>query len=310
MPYLSDLPALSMERERLPMIRSMTGFGRRQAPWQDGSVTVEMRSVNHRFLEIACRLPRPLSHLEDSFKKLIQQRCTRGRIDVTITVQTGKGRAGGVSLDLSLAKQYHQALRTLKKSLKLSGSIDLALMAGFRDVVSVSDQPAEDPKLAKMVQQLTTEALTDLDAMRAREGKALAEDLRARIQSVQGYKTRVAMRTPLLAQEAFEKMKIRVEKLLGSDIPDLPRLYQELAVYADRGDITEEIVRLDSHMVQFEETFHRTDGVGKTLDFLLQEIGREVNTIGSKANDAEIAGHVVQMKAELERIREQVQNVE
>lgn len=292
------------------MIRSMTGFGRRQAPWQDGSVTVEMRSVNHRFLEIACRLPRPLSPLEDSFKKAIQQRCTRGRIDITVTVQAGKGRAENVILDQSLAKQYHQALRTLKKSLKLSGSIDLALMAGLRDVLSVSDQPTEDPKLAKIAQQLTVQALADLEGMRTREGKALAEDMSARIQTIRGHKTLVVARTPLLAQEIFDKMKGRVEKLLGSEILDPSRLYQELAVYADRGDITEEIVRLDSHMIQFEQTLNRADSVGKTLDFLLQEIGREVNTIGSKANDAEIAGHVVQMKAELERIREQVQNVE
>jgi len=292
------------------MIRSMTGFGRRQAPWQDGSVTVEMRSVNHRFLEIACRLPRPLSHLEDSFKKAVQQHCTRGRIDMTVTVQAGKGRAGSVNLDQSLAKQYHQALRTLKKSLKLSGPIDLALVAGLRDVLSVSDQPAEDPKLAKIAQQLATQALTDLEGMRTREGKALEEDMHARIQTIRGHKNLVAVRTPLLAQEIFDRMKVRVEKLLGSEIPDPIRLYQELAVYADRGDITEELVRLGSHMIQFEQTLGRTDSVGKTLDFLLQEIGREVNTIGSKANDAEIAGHVVQMKAELERIREQVQNVE
>lgn len=292
------------------MIRSMTGFGRRQAPWQDGSVTVEMRSVNHRFLEIACRLPKSLSHLEDTFKKGLQQRCIRGRIDMTVTVQTGKGRVGSVNLDQSLAKQYHHALRTLKKSLKLSGSIDLTLIAGLRDVVSISDQPTEDPKLAKVVQQLMTKALTDLAEMRTREGKALAEDMRARIQTIRRHKGDVAARSPLLAQESFDKMKVRVQKLLGSDVPDLPRLYQELAVYADRGDITEEIVRLDSHMIQFEQTLNRADSAGKTLDFLLQEIGREINTIGSKANDAEVAGHVVQMKAELERIREQVQNVE
>jgi len=288
----------------------MTGFGRRQAPWQDGSITVEMRSVNHRFLEIACRLPRPLSPLEDSFKKAIQQRCTRGRIDITVTVQAGKGRAGNVILDQPLAKQYHQALRTLKKSLKLSGAIDLALVAGLRDVLSVSDQSTEDPKLAKIAQELTTQALTDLEGMRIHEGKALAADMRARIHTIRGHKALVAARTPLVTQEVFDKMKVRVEKLLGSEIPDPPRLYQELAVYADRGDIMEEIVRLDSHMVQFEQTLDRADSVGKTLDFLLQEIGREVNTIGSKANDADIAGHVVQMKAELERIREQVQNVE
>ena len=292
------------------MIQSMTGFGRRQAPWQDGSVTVEMRSVNHRFLEIACRLPRPLSQLEDAFKKVIRQRCTRGRIDITVTVQAGKGRAGSINLDQALAKQYHQAFLTLKKSLKLSGSVDLALMAGLRDVVSVSDQPTEDPKLAALVQQLMAEALTDLEGMRTSEGKALAEDMRTRVQTIRGHKDLVAARTPLLAQEAFDRMKARVEKLLGSEIPDPPRLHQELAVHADRGDITEEIVRLGSHMIQFDQMLNRTESVGKTLDFLLQEIGREANTIGSKANDAEIASHVVQMKAELERIREQVQNVE
>ena len=293
------------------MTRSMTGFGRRQASWQDGSVTVEIRSVNHRFLEIACRLPRPLSHLEETFKKAVQQHCTRGRIDISLNIQVGKGRGGCVNLDQPLAKQYHQALRTLKKSLKLSGSIDLALVAGFRDVLSVSDQPAEDdPKLAKLVRQLLTEALSDLEGMRTHEGRALAEDMGARMQTIRRHRTCIAARTPLLAQERFVKMKGRVETLIGLEIPDLPRLYQELALYADRGDITEEIVRLDSHMIQFEQTIGHVDSIGKTLDFLLQEIGREVNTIGSKANDAEIAGHVVQMKAELERIREQVQNVE
>ena len=310
MPYLFDPPAMCLEGERLLMIRSMTGFGRQQAPWQEGSVTVEIRSVNHRFLDIGCRLPRPLSHLEESFKKAIQQRCARGRIDLTVSIQGGKGRAGSVNLDQALAKQYYQALRTLKTSLKLSGSIDLALMSGLRDVLSVSDQPAEDPKLARVVQRLTTLALTDLAAMRAGEGKVLAGDMRTRMQTIRGYKAFIAERSPLVVQEAYDKMKLRVEKLLGSETPELSRLHQELALYADRGDITEEIVRLDSHMIQFEQTLDSIEPVGKTLDFLLQEIGREVNTIGSKANDAEIAGQVVLMKAELERIREQVQNVE
>jgi uncharacterized protein (TIGR00255 family) len=292
------------------MIRSMTGFGRRQAPWQDGSVTVEVRSVNHRFLEVACRLPRSLSPLEDSFKKAVQQRCTRGRVDMTVTVQGGKGRTGTVSLDQPLAKQYHQALRALKKSLKLGGSIDVTLIAGLRDVLSVSDQPVEDPKLAKLVHKLSMQALDDLEEMRNREGVALAKDMQGRIQTIRERRLAVAARSPKSVQDAFERMKSRVEKLLGAAPPDLPRLHQELAQYADRGDITEEIVRLDSHMIQFEQQLKRAESVGKTLDFLIQEMGREVNTIGSKANDAEIATQVVHMKAELERIREQVQNVE
>ena len=292
------------------MIRSMTGFGRQQASWHDGSVTVEIRSVNHRFLEVACRLPRSLSPLEEIFKKSVQQRCTRGRVDMTITIQGGKGRTGTVSLDRPLAKQYHQALDALKKSLKLSGSIDVALIAGLRDVVSISEQAAEDPKLAKLVQKLFAQALNDLEGMRKREGVALAKDMQGRIQTIRERRLAVAARSPRSVQDSFERMKSRVEKLLGTEPPDLPRLHQELAQYADRSDITEEIVRLDSHMIQFEQQLNRAESVGKTLDFLLQEMGREINTIGSKANDAEIAGHVVQMKAELERIREQVQNVE
>ncbi len=292
------------------MIRSMTGFGRRQAPWQDSTLAVEIRSVNHRFLEVACRLPRSLAHLEDAIKKSVQQHCTRGRVDLTVTIQGGKGRVGTVHLDQALAKQYHRALRTLKQSLKLGGSIDIALIAGLRDVVMVSDQPPDDPKLSKQIQKLAAQAIEDLAEMRKREGLGLAKDMRGRIQLIREHRTAIAGRSPQLVQEAFDRMKSRIEKLLGTEPPDIPRLHQELALYADRGDITEEIVRLDSHMIQFEQLLNRAESVGKTLDFLLQEMGREVNTIGSKANDADITSHVVQMKAELERIREQVQNVE
>lgn len=292
------------------MIRSMTGFGRAQAPWQEGYVTVEVRSVNHRFLEIACRLPRSLSHLEDSFKKAVQQQCARGRIDMTVTLQAGKGKAGTVVLDRALAKQYHETLRTLKQSLKLSGSIDVALVAGLRDVLVLSDQPVDDQKLDKTVQKLAVQAIDLLGGMRKNEGVAIAKDMRGRIQTIGEHSRAISRRSPQLIQETFEKMKSRIGTLLGSDLPDIPRLHQELAIYADRGDITEEIVRLDSHMIQFDQTLNRAESVGKMLDFLLQEMGREINTIGSKANDVVIAGHVVQMKAELERIREQVQNVE
>ena len=292
------------------MIRSMTGFGQKQAPWQDGPITVEMRSVNHRYLEIACRLPRPLHGLEESLKKAVQQRCTRGRVEVTVSIQGAKGRGGLISLDQPMAKQYHQALRRLKTSLKLPGSIDVALIAGLRDVLTMSDQPADDPELAKLVLQLAEEAVDQMHGMRKREGMVLAEDIRGRIQILKDQRSAVAARAPIVLEEGFERMKQRIEKLLGGEAPDVPRLHQELALYADRGDITEEIVRLDSHMLQFEDQLKHAESVGKTLEFLLQEMGREVNTIGSKANDAVIAGHVVQMKAELERIREQVQNVE
>lgn len=229
---------------------------------------------------------------------------------MTVTVQNGKGRAGTVSLDHPLAKQYHQALRKLKRSLKLSGSIDISLISGLKDVVSVSDQPQDDPKLVKVVQKLASQALDDLEGMRIREGLALAQDVLTRILLLKKHRAAIGARAPRAIEENFERMKSRVEKILGAEPPDISRLHQELAIFADRGDITEEIVRLDSHMLQFEQILNRSESVGKTLDFLLQEMGREVNTIGSKANDAEIAALVIQMKAELERIKEQVQNVE
>jgi uncharacterized protein (TIGR00255 family) len=146
--------------------------------------------------------------------------------------------------------------------------------------------------------------------MRKQEGMALAQDMHRRIRIMKDHRSAIAGRVPVALQESFERMKQRIETLMKPEVPDIPRLHQELAIYADRGDITEEIVRLDSHMLQFEEQLKRAESVGKTLEFLLQEMGREVNTIGSKANDADIAGHVVQIKAELERLREQVQNVE
>ena len=292
------------------MITSMTGFGRQQAAWSGGTVTIEVRSVNHRFLETSIRLPKTMTGLEELFKKTIQQHCARGRVDLTVILQGGRGNVRSLQLDAGLAKQYHEALRTLQRTLKLKGSIDIGLMAGLRDLLVLSEQPTDDRKLIKLVEKLGRKAVLEMANMRKKEGALLAEDIRDRLKRLRESKTTVSARAPMVAQEAFERMKVRAEKLLGDSIPDLPRLNQELALYADRCDITEELVRLDAHMIHFDGTIQRVEPVGKTLDFLLQEMGREVNTIGSKANDAEITAEVVRMKTELERLREQMQNVE
>lgn len=292
------------------MITSMTGFGRRQGTWSDGTVSVEVRSVNHRFLETSIRLPKSMNELEETFKKTIQQHCVRGRVDLTVLLQGGRGSARAVQLDVALAKQYHQSLRTLQRTLKLKGSIDIGLMAGFRDIMALSEQPTDNPKLTKVVEKLGLLAVSDMAKMREKEGALLAQDILARLDQVRDCRSAVSSRAPFIAQEAFDRMKQRVEKLLADSIPDLPRLHQELALYADRCDITEELVRLDTHMIQFERALQGTEPVGKMLDFLLQEMGREVNTIGSKSNDAAIRADVVRMKAELERMREQIQNIE
>ena len=288
------------------MITSMTGYGRREAVWRGGSVVAELRSVNHRFCEVVIRLPRALSSLEDDFKRRIQRRCTRGRVELAVSLHGGKDSGRTISLDRSLAKQYHRLLGDLKQDLRLGGTIDVALLAGFRDIVSVSDQPVVDRRMTGIVRRLMTGALADLDAMRRREGAAA----KSRMQVVRQAAASIATRTPLVVQEYFERMKARVEKLVGSGQADSGRLHQEIALYADRCDVTEELTRLESHLAQFTAALNSRGPVGKTLDFLLQEMGREVNTIGSKANDAEISTHVVQIKSELEKVREQVQNIE
>lgn len=292
------------------MITSMTGFGRQQAAWSGGTVTTEVRSVNHRFLETSIRLPKTMANLEDLFKKNIQQHCARGRIDLTVMLQGNRGSIRSVQIDAGLATQYYESLRQLQRTLKLKGSIDIGLMVGLRDILVLSEQPADDRKLTRLVEKLGRKAILDMAAMRKKEGALLAVDILDRLKRLQDCKSTVSARAPMIAQDTFDRMKVRVEKLLGDSIPDLSRLNQELAQYADRCDITEELVRLEAHMVQFDHTIQSGEPVGKTLDFFLQEMGREVNTIGSKANDAGIAAEVVRMKTELERLREQIQNVE
>ena len=292
------------------MIRSMTGFGKKTGVWNQTSVSVEMRSVNHRFLEVAVRVPRFMSDLEDGIRKTVQQRCRRGRVDVTVSTHGGRNSSRTVHLDRDLAKQYRQALRALQKELHLEGTVDVSVLAEFRELFSVSDQPAETSHLNTLVRKLAAGALADLERMRRKEGHALAKDLLQHVRTLEECHNHIAERAPHLAHEAFTRLKNRVAQLMVTDTPDQPRLLQELAVYADRSDISEELVRLSSHMLQFEQTLKSPDAVGKTLEFLLQEVGREVNTIGSKANDVSVAQLVIRMKAEVEKLREQIQNVE
>ncbi|MEK7268968.1 MAG: YicC/YloC family endoribonuclease [Nitrospirota bacterium] len=299
-----------LDRQTTTMIKSMTGYGRRETAWAGGSVVVELRSVNHRFCEVVIRLPKALFSLEEEFKRKIQHRCTRGRTELTTSLLGGKESGKSLSLDRSVARQYHRLLGDLKRELRLGGTIDVPLLAGFRDIVSVTDQPVADRRLARIVRRLFAGALADLDTMRRREGGALARDARSRLQVIREATASIEARTPQVVQGYYERMKARVEKLLASGLPDPGRLNQELALYADRCDVTEELTRLESHLVQFDAALKSKESVGRTLDFLLQEMGREVNTIGSKANDAEIATRVVYIKGELEKIREQVQNIE
>ena len=291
-------------------MKSMTGYGKRETEWKGSVISVELRSVNHRFCEIVPRLPRSLSGLEEELKQVVHRQCERGRIECTVLVNTQGSRQKSLVLDRSAARQYHRLLKELQRELRIDGQIDIGLIAGLRDVFSINEKGIEEKDARNVVLRLTKGALVDLNKMRMREGKALLDDTIKRLHTIRISLKAITRRAPNCVEENFQRMKKRVMKLMGDNLPNPDRLHQELATYADRCDITEELTRLASHLSQFQESGKAKGAMGRRLDFLLQEMGREVNTIGSKANDAKIAIHVVDVKSELEKIREQIQNVE
>lgn len=292
------------------MLKSMTGFGKRQAAWGGSTIVAEVRSVNHRYREVVTRLPRGLMGLEEELKGLVYQRCHRGRIDLSVVMTGDRETPKLLKVDLPVAKHYYRVLRELRQDLKLNGSIDVAFLASFREIFSAGESPIGEGQTDKVIKRLVAGAVRDMEKMRHREGRTLLRDIRYRLGEVRRAHGLIQRRLPQVVRGYFQRMKARVEQLVGKEPFDESRLNQELAMFADRCDITEELTRLESHVSQFETMAKGSEPVGRKLDFLLQEMGREVNTIGSKANDAEISNYVVEVKSELEKIREQVQNVE
>jgi uncharacterized protein (TIGR00255 family) len=291
-------------------MKSMTGYGKREMIWKGIALGVEIRSVNHRFCEIVPRLPKGLGGLEEELRQIIHRHCERGRIEYTVLMNGTTGRPKTLTLDHAMATQYHHLLQDLQREYHLEGRIDVGLVAGFRDVVSVTEPVIEEGDAKPVLKRLMSGALADLNHMRSQEGKNLLSDMTGRLKRIRNLLGKIKGRIPHAVQGHFDRMKVRVQKLLGNEPQSQDRLHQELAVYADRCDVTEELTRLQSHLAQFHKAIREKRSMGRRLDFLLQEMGREVNTIGSKANDAEIALHIVEIKSELEKIREQVQNIE
>ncbi len=292
------------------MIRSMTGYGRGEAISRGKKFTVELKAVNHRYNEIVLRFPRSFSPLEDQIKRLIQSRVARGRIDGFINVEENGEKNHRVNIDKALAAAYYKAMEELRDDLGIDGKIKLKSLVELPGVLLVEEPPEEVEELWPAIQEAVESALHNLVSMREVEGAQLAEDLSNRVIRVAELTRNIRDRSPIVVEEYRERLGSRMCDFIKDGGLDSERLAAEAAIFADRSNITEETVRLDSHLKQVRACLGIDGPVGRKLDFIIQEVNREINTIASKANDLKIGSWVVEVKSELEKIREQVQNIE
>lgn len=292
------------------MIKSMTGYGRVETVQEGRNIIAEAKSVNHRFLEIVLRTPAVLFPLEMELKKKISERFKRGRIEVSIKLEGEGVDSSKVSLNLDIARNYFEVLNRLKDEFNLDSPISLKTLTGFRDIFT---PPAETQLSADFLNQVGKTFLDSLEMlsnMRQDEGLAMFQDMDMRLKTISGIVEVIKLRAPQVVAEYQKRLQERVKELTDGIAIDEGRLVQEVAIMAERSDITEEIVRMHSHISQFEELLQSEGTEGRKIDFLLQEMNREINTIGSKSNDIEIARQVIEVKSELGKLREQAQNIE
>ena len=292
------------------MIKSMTGYGRNECAVHGRTLTVEVKSVNNRYLDCNVRLPRVYSCAEDGIQRRVKNTISRGKVDVYINVEHTSEAAVSVTLNQSVAAGYLTAIRSMAEHFQLPGEVTVELLSRFPDVFQVDKVPEDLEELTADLHQVTEAALTDFDAMRAREGDKLAEDLLSRLETLEQYTGQVEERSPQTVAAYRDKLTAKLREVLEDRQLDEGRILTEAAIFADKVAVDEETVRLRSHLDQFRTMLAEGSPVGRKLDFLIQEMNRETNTIGSKCNDLEISTIVVNMKAEIEKIREQVQNIE
>jgi len=292
------------------MIRSMTGYGSAELERSGQRLTAEVRSVNHRFCEVSVRGPKVALAFEDQIRQLIQDRFSRGKFNLTIT-WVGAGDQGEVlKLNEAVARRYVDLMSQLKERFALAGDIDISTVASLPDLFTWEHTAMSDEESWSLVKDVVERSCENMNLMKDREGAALTRDFEKRLTAIREQLDKVSTRAPLRPQEAKERMVARIKPLLDDVEMDPLRIAQEVALLADRLDCTEECVRLAAHLDQFRHLIEGPELAGRKLNFLLQEMNREANTIGSKANDVEIGHAVIVMKEEIERIREQVQNVE
>ena len=292
------------------MIRSMTGYGGAKGVVEGLNVTVELKSVNNRYLDIAVRMPRNFLFAEDAVKSTIQQCVSRGKLDVFVTIDSSQAEDTVLRVNEPLLRAYIDTLNTLAVRYDLKNDMSLMSLMRFPDILSVEKAEADQDEIRSGLIELTQQALADYDQMREREGEKLAEDVRNRASVIETLVGEVEKRSPERVAEYREKLLARMREVLESTDIDETRIVTEAAIYADKTAVDEETVRLRSHLHQLDGMLNEVKPVGRKLDFLVQEMNREANTIGSKANDVEMAQTVVNIKSEIEKIREQIQNIE
>jgi len=292
------------------MIKSMTGFGRGTYLNGGKEYLVEIKSVNHRYLDTSVKTSRAYGYLEPKIRELISKRLGRGKIDVNIWIEDYGTDGRTVLVDEGLADLYVNALAQLKERYSINDNINLVLLSRFPDILRVKKDEDDEDAVWNDLQQALISAIDSLVEMRYKEGNQLKNDILEKSNVIETNIKSIENRAPLVVEEYRIKLNNRIKDLLGDNQVDPSRLEQEIAYFADRCSIDEELTRLRSHIKQLRQTLETDQGIGRKLDFLVQEMNREINTIGSKANDLEITKYVVEIKSEIEKVREQIQNIE
>lgn len=292
------------------MVRSMTGFGRAQVAVEGYNITVEIRSVNHRYFELYTKIPRTYSFLEEKVKALLQTEIFRGKVECSVQIEATADESVVVTVNEPLAKGYVDAVKQISESFGIANDLTALSVARFSDVLSISKAPVDEDLLWSKVSPVVSDALKGFVDMRLAEGVKLSQDVLSRADIILDNVSYIEERSPETVKAYSEKLLERMRTVLGDTQIDEARILTEAAIYADKVAVAEETVRLRSHIEQLHTMLESTEAVGRKLDFLVQEINREANTIGSKAQDVDIARRVIDIKAEVEKIREQIQNIE
>ncbi len=292
------------------MIKSMTGYGSGERIGCDKKFTVEIRSVNHRYSDINVKTPRSFVFAEDTMRKTLSRHISRGKVDVFLSVEGINGESGEVFVNMEIAKGYYAALNQLREAFDIDTPIALRDVSRFSDVFTLQRAEVDTEKMAELIKEATDDAALAFSAMREKEGEQLSKDLSENTDAMEALVAEVENRTPKIVTEYKARLEARMREILDSVPVDEGRLLNEVAIFADKVNVNEELIRLRSHIMQMRQFLLASEPIGRKMDFLIQEMNREINTVGSKSNDLEVARLVIDIKAVIEKLREQVQNVE